>query len=119
MSTPQPPSGRPLGRVGRITTSVSRGAWRDMDQAWVMAAEMLSGLFIFGGLGWFVGTRFGGHPFLFIAGSLLGFFAGFYVLYLRSQGRIGVRQPPETSDADDGEAGSGEEPSGLGDAERP
>lgn len=68
-----------------------------------MTVELLSGLLVWGGLGWWVGTRWGGHPWLFIIGSLLGFAGGFYLLYLRAEGRIGgprrAAGPPADDDA--------------------
>lgn len=92
-----------------------------MDQGWYMAAELVSGLLIFGGLGWWVGTRFGGHPYLFIAGSLIGFSGGFYVLYLRAAGRIGpAGRGPADDGGDDGghDGGGGATASEAGDTER-
>lgn len=78
-----------------------------------MVVELLSGLLVWGGLGWFIGTRLGGHPWPFIIGSLLGFAGGFYLLWLRAEGRIGrSRQSnasPPGEGAQDGEEGEGAE----------
>lgn len=77
-----------------------------------MVVELLSGLLVWGGLGWLIGTRVGGHPWPFVIGSLLGFAGGFYLLWLRAEGRIGrppQRAPSSTGDdggdAEDGDAG--------------
>lgn len=68
-----------------------------------MVVELLSGLLVWGGVGWLIGTRFGGHPWPFIIGSLLGFAGGFYLLWLRAEGRIGRSpQAPSPSTGDDG-----------------
>lgn len=80
-----------------------------------MVVELLSGLLVWGGLGWLIGTRVGGHPWPFVIGSLLGFAGGFYLLWLRAEGRIGrppQRAPSSTGDdggdAEDGDAEDGD-----------
>lgn len=77
-----------------------------------MVVELLSGLLLWGGVGWFVGTRFGGHPWPFIIGSLLGFAGGFYLLWLRAEGRIGGSRPSpalSTELSTDDDAGDADE----------
>lgn len=102
-SSSERPADRPAGRLSRATASASRrGTWRDLDQASVMTVELLSGLLVWGGLGWWVGTRWGGHPWPFVIGSLLGFAGGFYLLYLRAEGRIGGPRRADAPPADDG-----------------
>lgn len=108
----------PGAAAARTSESVAansrRGTYRDLDQASVMVVELLAGLFVWGGIGWFVGTRFGGHPWLFIAGSLLGFAGGFYMLWLRSEGRVGRLRGAVTR----GRGARDDEPAGAdGDAE--
>lgn len=131
-SSRERPADRPAGRLSRATASASRrGTWRDLDQASIMTVELLSGLLVWGGLGWWVGTHWGGHPWPFVIGSFLGFAGGFYLLYLRAAGRIGGprRTDPPPADEDGGVAegvdelgeGSDESPegreAGRGDAE--
>lgn len=83
-------AGRSAGRVARTTATVSRrGTWSDLDQAFVMVGELLAGILVWGGIGWLVGTRVGGHPWVFAGGVLIGFAGGFYLLWLRAEGRIG------------------------------
>lgn len=80
----------PVTRASESAASSSRGSMlRDMDHASVLVAELLSGVLVWGGIGWLAGTHLGGHPWPFIAGSLLGFATGFYLLWLRAEGRIG------------------------------
>lgn len=79
-----------------------------------MVVELLSGLLVWGGLGWLVGARLGGHPWPFIIGSLLGFAGGFYLLWLRAEGRIGrSRQSDASSTGDDADAQDAEEGEGA------
>ncbi len=101
-SSRERPADRPAGRLSRATASASRrGTWRDLDQASIMTVELLSGLLVWGGLGWWVGTQWGGHPWPFIIGSVLGFAGGFYLLYLRAAGRIGGPRRAEAPSAND------------------
>lgn len=77
-------------RASRSAASSGRtGMMRDLDHASALVGELLGGVLVWGGIGWFVGTTWGGHPWLFIAGSMLGFAGGFYLLWLRAEGRIG------------------------------
>lgn len=96
------PASQPGGvaaRASRSAASTGRGAMmRDLDHASVLVGELLAGVLVWGGLGWFVGTTWGGHPWLFIVGSLLGFAGGFYLLWLRAEGRVG-RWPRARSSA--------------------
>lgn len=66
-----------------------------------MTVELLSGLLVWGGLGWWVGTQWGGHPWPFVIGSFLGFGGGFYLLYLRAAGRVGGPRGADASPGDD------------------
>jgi F0F1-type ATP synthase assembly protein I len=99
MNSPDPASaggssdrtaGQSAGRVARTTAAASRrGTWSDLDQPFVMVGELLGGVLLWGGVGWLVGTRVGGHPWVFAVGVLVGFAGGFYLLWLRAEGRIG------------------------------
>lgn len=65
--------------------------WRDADSAWFLSVELLTATFVWGGIGWIVDT-YVTHtsPWGMIAGFVLGFALGMYLLYLRMQaaGRV-------------------------------
>lgn len=74
-----------------------------MDSGWIMATELVSATFIWGGIGWLLDMWLSTDPWLMSLGFVLGFAAGFYLVYLRSTGRIGKpgsSRPPASSLAD-------------------
>lgn len=96
-SPPSPPGGVAARASRSVAASGRSGMVRDLDHASVLVGEMLGGVLVWGGIGWFVGTTWAGHPWLFIVGSLLGFAGGFYMLWLRSEGRIGSSRGARTT----------------------
>ncbi|CAN5486828.1 hypothetical protein BH23ACT7_BH23ACT7_13560 [soil metagenome] len=85
---------------GRIATETRRDFWADMDSGWVMVAELVSATFVWGGIGWLLDRWLGTAPWLLSIGFVVGWATGFYLVYLRSSGRIGGRpagHPPRSS----------------------
>jgi F0F1-type ATP synthase assembly protein I len=76
----------------------NREYWADMDSGWVMVAELVTAVFLWGGIGWLLDRWLTTGPWLMCAGFFVGGAAGFYLVYLRSMGRIGNRQPPADLD---------------------
>jgi len=72
----------------------NREFWADMDSGWVMVVELVTATFLWGGIGWLLDSRLSTGPWLMSAGFLVGGATGFYLVYLRSMGRIGKRPPP-------------------------
>ncbi|MGH3442571.1 MAG: AtpZ/AtpI family protein [Nitriliruptorales bacterium] len=65
--------------------------WRDADSAWFLSAELLTATFVWGGIGWIVDTHVTQtSPWAMVAGFVLGFALGMYMLFLRLQevGRV-------------------------------
>lgn len=70
-----------------------------MDQATVMSLEMLSGILLWGGLGWLL-DRWLGTPFWFFGfGVMLGFGAGLYMIWIRTNSPTGPapQAPPSAA----------------------
>lgn len=60
-----------------------------MDSGWIMMAELVSATLVWGGIGWLVDQWLGTGPWLMSLGFVVGNATGFYLIYLRSAGRIG------------------------------
>jgi F0F1-type ATP synthase assembly protein I len=77
------------------TETARSGFWRDVDSAWSLTAELLTAVFVWGGAGWLVDTYvLGSAPWGMVAGIVLGFAAGTYLLYVRLE-RGAVRAEEE------------------------
>ena len=61
-----------------------RAAWTGLDQSTVMGMELLAAILTWGAIGWFVDQWLGTSPWLFGIGTMLGFAAGLYLVWLRS-----------------------------------
>jgi F0F1-type ATP synthase assembly protein I len=92
MTVPRPaaPDHRPSAGVAR------RGLWSGIDQASVMGVELLAAILTWAGVGYLADRALGTGPWLLLVGSLVGYAAGLYLIWLRS-GRM--------SAADGGSAG--------------
>jgi len=86
---PVPPS--PARGVG-----VERGAsesdragnaslWRGLDHAHMMQVELVVAVVLWGGLGWLADRALGSAPWCTVVGALVGYAAGLYLVWLRSQ----------------------------------
>lgn len=65
--------------------------WRDVDSAWFLSAELLTATFVWGGIGWIVDSYVThSSPWGMVAGFVLGFALGMYLLFLRMRedGRV-------------------------------
>lgn len=58
--------------------------WRGLDHASMMQVELLAALLVWGGAGWLVDRWLGSGPWLTVVGALVGYAAGFYLIWLRS-----------------------------------
>lgn len=57
-----------------------------LDHSMVMSVELLSGILLWGGVGWLLDRWLGTAHWLFGIGVMLGFAAGLYLVWLRSGG---------------------------------
>lgn len=71
---------------------------------WAMASDIITGTFLFGGLGWLVDRWLGSDPWVMIGGFVLGHGLGIYAATLHMK-RMQREQPPPAwtprSDDDD------------------
>jgi ATP synthase protein I len=65
-----------------------RETWNGVDTGWTMAVELLTGTFLWGGVGWLLDRWLGTEPWLMSIGFFLGWGVATYIVYLRSEGRL-------------------------------
>lgn len=58
--------------------------WRDMDSGLALAAELFTATAVLMGLGWLVDRWLATDPWLMLAGAVLGFALGMYLVFLRA-----------------------------------
>jgi F0F1-type ATP synthase assembly protein I len=61
-----------------------RDLWRDADTGWIMTAELLTAVGVWGGIGWLLDRWLGTGPWILAAGLLLGAALGTYLVFLRA-----------------------------------
>lgn len=62
-----------------------RDLWVGMDQGSVMGLELLVAICFWAGAGWLADRWLGTGPWLLAVGALVGFGAGMYLIWLRSE----------------------------------
>lgn len=62
-----------------------RSDWSGLDRGTAISMQLLSGIVIWGGGGWLLDRWLDTTPWLFGVGVLLGFGAGLYLVWLRSE----------------------------------
>jgi ATP synthase protein I len=72
-----------------------------MNSGWVMMTELVTATLMWGAIGWLLDSWFGTSPWLMSLGFVLGNATGFYLIYLRSTGRIGRPGSSPTAGAPD------------------
>lgn len=70
-----------------------REFWVGMDQATIMSLEMMSGILLWGGLGWLLDGWLHTPHWFFGFGVMLGFAAGLYLVWLRTNNATGTPPP--------------------------
>ena len=73
----------PSGRAGTPTTTWAQQTG-DGNDPWAMAGSLVSATFVWGGIGWLLDRWLGTSPVLMSIGFVVGFFAGMYLLWLKS-----------------------------------
>jgi ATP synthase protein I len=56
-----------------------------MDHAYMMQGDLLAAILVWSGAGWLLDRVLGTRPVLLVLGALLGYAAGLYLVWLRSQ----------------------------------
>ena len=83
LTTPAPP--RPAAVP--VVSSGARHAelFRGLDHAYMMQTELVAAFLVWGGIGWLLDRALGTRPVLLVLGSLIGYAAGLYLLWIRAQ----------------------------------
>jgi F0F1-type ATP synthase assembly protein I len=58
-------------------------AWRGANQAWSVTGTLLSGVLVWGGVGWLLDRWLGSDGLFLPIGMLLGMGLGIYLVYVR------------------------------------
>lgn len=66
-------------------SSYRRELWRDADSGWAMTVELLTATGVWMGIGWLLDRWLSTGPWLMLAGALLGFGLGTWLVFLRAQ----------------------------------
>lgn len=78
----------------RSTPVVQRNAqspWNGLGEAWSYLSTLVSGVVVWGGVGFGLDAWLNTRPVAFVVGALVGNFAGIYLIYLRA---FGTRRTP-------------------------
>jgi F0F1-type ATP synthase assembly protein I len=65
-------------------------------------AEFISAILTWGGIGWLLDRWLRTEPWFIVLGFVVGTAAGFYLMYLRSEGMVVRGTPPQEGRAADG-----------------
>lgn len=80
--------GARIGSPDRIRPALRRQTerqlWNGVGEAWTALATLISGIVVWGGVGWGIDRLAGTRPIFFIIGALLGNFAGTYLIYVKN-----------------------------------
>ena len=91
------PSPRPGGTNGaldrirpalrRARESEERAMWQGMGDAWAALTTIISGVVVWGLIGYGADWLFGTRPIFFVAGAVLGNFGAIYLVYRKELNR--------------------------------
>ena len=85
----------PSSRVGRD----EGGGWDVVNSAWIIVSHLLTGIALYGGLGWLLSLWIPHRPLLIGGGALIGMFLAIYLIHRRLEA-----MPPAPPIADRGAA---------------
>jgi F0F1-type ATP synthase assembly protein I len=58
--------------------------WQGLGEAWSALATLMSGIFVWGGVGWGIDRLASTRPLFFVIGAVVGNFAAVYLIYMKS-----------------------------------
>ena len=90
----------PAAPSGALRTA-RRGLWTGVDQASVMGVELMAAILTWGGIGYLADRWLGTTPWLLGVGALVGYAAGLYLVYIRSE-RMNEAEAAASARARDG-----------------
>lgn len=74
------------------------GAWKGMGEAWSYLSTIVSGVAVWGAVGYGLDRWLGTRPVLFVIGVLIGNFAGIYLVYIRAFPSSAENAPPHVGE---------------------
>ncbi|TVR23890.1 MAG: hypothetical protein EA387_06365 [Nitriliruptor sp.] len=85
-ASPRPARGSGVASAGtEADRARSASMWRGLDHAHMMQVELVVAVVLWGGLGWLADRALGSTPWGTVVGALVGYAAGLYLVWLRSQ----------------------------------
>ena len=103
------PRGMKIGSLDRIRPALSRGReaeeramWRGMGDAWTAMSTIISGIVVWGGIGYGLDRLLGTRPVLFAIGAMVGNFAAVFLVYKKSMKQDAPTGAPSKQDAPTG-----------------
>ncbi|MFP4234330.1 MAG: AtpZ/AtpI family protein [Nitriliruptoraceae bacterium] len=94
-STPAPTRPAPVPTVA--PASIRTALLRGIDQAYLMQADLLAAILVWAGIGWLLDRALGTRPVLLVIGAIVGYAAGLYLVWLRSQRMDAAEQAASAS----------------------
>lgn len=84
--------GATIGSPDRIRPALrsesERQLWQGVGEAWTSLGTLISGMAVWGGLGWLADHLAGTFPIFFVIGTLVGNFGGVYLIYAKSMREV-------------------------------
>lgn len=108
MTPPMIPGGVPRGRTEQ--SEDSRQLWAAADSGWVLAVQLISGVFTWGGIGWLLDRWLDTGPWLLVAGFVVGWATGIYLAWVKfGRGEVaGESRAPQGRAGEEGSVRAGE-----------
>jgi ATP synthase protein I len=88
---------RPGGRIGsldrirpalrRARETEERAMWQGLGDAWAALSTIISGVVVWGAIGYGLDRLFATRPIFFVIGAVLGHFGGIYLVYRKEMSR--------------------------------
>jgi F0F1-type ATP synthase assembly protein I len=95
------PLGGRIGSLDRIRPALrrareteERAMWQGLGDAWAALSTIISGVLVWGAIGYGLDRLFATRPIFFVVGAVFGNFGGIYLVYRKEMNR-GV--PPHAS----------------------
>lgn len=91
--TDAPPGGQ-IGSLDRIRPALrrareteERAMWQGLGDAWAALSTIISGVVVWGAIGYGLDRLFATRPIFFVIGAVLGNFGGIYLVYRKEMSR--------------------------------
>ncbi len=68
--------------------------WDGVNSAWIIVSHLLTGILLYGFIGWVLSVWIGHRPLLMAGGAMIGMFLAIYLIYRRLE--AGTPEPKKT-----------------------